>query len=93
MPFYRSFGEVNCEGTLSGRRDPSPGSVPEKENRRYDQNRHAFSTVMAGGGFKAGHIYGSTDEFGYKSVEQGRLETRSGTSPSARRVFGQRQAE
>ncbi len=34
-----------------------------------DHNRHAFSLLMAGGGFKSGHIYGSTDEFGYKSVE------------------------
>ncbi len=35
-----------------------------------DHNRHAFSTLMAGGGFKSGHIHGATDEFGYKSVEQ-----------------------
>ena len=34
-----------------------------------DHNRHAFSTLMVGGGFKAGHIHGATDEFGYKSVE------------------------
>jgi uncharacterized protein (DUF1501 family) len=34
-----------------------------------DHNRHAFSTLMAGGSFKAGHIHGATDEFGYKSVE------------------------
>lgn len=34
-----------------------------------DHNRHAFSTVIAGGGFKAGHIHRATDEFGYKSVE------------------------
>lgn len=34
-----------------------------------DHNRHAFSLLLAGGGFKAGHIHGATDEFGYKSVE------------------------
>ncbi|MEY4565360.1 MAG: hypothetical protein RLY14_330 [Planctomycetota bacterium] len=34
-----------------------------------DHNRHAFSTLMAGGGFKGGYIHGATDEFGYKSVE------------------------
>jgi uncharacterized protein (DUF1501 family) len=34
-----------------------------------DHNRHAFSTLMVGGGFKPGHIHGATDEFGYKSVE------------------------
>ncbi len=34
-----------------------------------DHNRHAFSSILAGGGFRAGHIHGATDEFGYKSVE------------------------
>lgn len=34
-----------------------------------DHNRHAFSLLMAGGGFRAGHIHGATDVFGYKSVE------------------------
>ena len=28
-----------------------------------------LASVMAGGGFKTGHIHGATDEFGYKSVE------------------------
>jgi len=35
-----------------------------------DHNRHAFSTLMAGGGFRGGLTYGATDEFGYKSVEK-----------------------
>jgi hypothetical protein len=34
-----------------------------------DHNRHAFSLLLAGGGFKAGHVHGQTDEFGYKAVE------------------------
>jgi hypothetical protein len=34
-----------------------------------DHNRNAFSLLLAGGGFKAGHVHGRTDEFGYKSVE------------------------
>jgi hypothetical protein len=34
-----------------------------------DHNRHAFSLLMAGGGFRAGCIHGATDDFGYKSVE------------------------
>ena len=34
-----------------------------------DHNRNAFSLLMAGGGFKAGHTHGETDEFGYRSVE------------------------
>ncbi|MFM2097299.1 MAG: hypothetical protein RIS70_4423 [Planctomycetota bacterium] len=35
-----------------------------------DHNRHAFSLLLAGGGFKAGHIHGATDEFGYRSIEK-----------------------
>lgn len=33
-----------------------------------DHNRRAFSLWLAGGGFKAGNIHGSTDDFGYASV-------------------------
>jgi hypothetical protein len=35
-----------------------------------DHNRHAFSVLLAGGGFKAGHVHGATDEFGYRAVEK-----------------------
>jgi hypothetical protein len=34
-----------------------------------DHNRHAFTLLLAGGGFKAGHIHGATDEFGYQAVD------------------------
>jgi uncharacterized protein (DUF1501 family) len=34
-----------------------------------DHNRHAFTVLLAGGGFKAGYIHGATDEFGYRAVE------------------------
>lgn len=34
-----------------------------------DHNRHAFSTWIAGGGFKQGCVYGSTDPFGYAATE------------------------
>jgi hypothetical protein len=34
-----------------------------------DHNRHAFSLWLAGGGFRAGHVHGATDDFGYRSVE------------------------
>jgi hypothetical protein len=33
-----------------------------------DHNRQAFSLWLAGGGFKAGHIHGATDDFGYAAV-------------------------
>jgi Protein of unknown function (DUF1501) len=34
-----------------------------------DHNQYGFSIWMAGGGIKGGTIYGATDEFGYKAVE------------------------
>ncbi len=34
-----------------------------------DHNQYGFSTWMAGAGIKGGTIYGATDEFGYKAVE------------------------
>ena len=35
-----------------------------------DHNRRAFSLWLAGGGFRAGHVHGATDDFSYQSVEQ-----------------------
>jgi hypothetical protein len=34
-----------------------------------DHNSHGFSYVLAGGGVKAGLVYGATDDFGFKAVE------------------------
>lgn len=34
-----------------------------------DHNNHGFSLLVAGGGFKRGIHYGSTDDFGFKAVE------------------------
>jgi hypothetical protein len=34
-----------------------------------DHNVAGFSMWLAGGGFKAGHIHGATDEFGFKAVQ------------------------
>jgi uncharacterized protein (DUF1501 family) len=34
-----------------------------------DHNSHGFSTLLAGGGVKGGTMYGNTDEFGFKAVE------------------------
>jgi len=46
------------------------GRLPVSQNGRgRDHNRNAFSLILAGGGFKAGHIHGATDEVGYRSVE------------------------
>ena len=32
-----------------------------------DHNMHAFTALIAGGGFKQGHIHGATDELGHRS--------------------------
>ncbi len=34
-----------------------------------DHNPFGFTIWLAGGGVKAGSIYGATDEFGYKAIE------------------------
>ena len=45
------------------------GRLPTTENAGgRDHNRHGFSLLMAGGGFKSGLVHGATDEFGYKAV-------------------------
>lgn len=33
-----------------------------------DHNRRGFSLWIAGGGFRRGHVHGTTDDFGYESV-------------------------
>jgi hypothetical protein len=46
------------------------GRIPITEGADgRDHNRNAFTTLMAGGGFKPGYTHGSTDEFGYKAIE------------------------
>ena len=46
------------------------GRLPVSQNGTgRDHNRNAFSLILAGGGFKAGHVHGATDEVGYKAVE------------------------
>jgi hypothetical protein len=44
-----------------------PGTDPKKAGR--DHGPAGFSLWMAGGGMKRGFVYGSTDEIGYKAVE------------------------
>ena len=34
-----------------------------------DHNTYGFSMWLAGGGFKAGHVHGKTDEWGHKAIE------------------------
>ncbi len=51
------------------------GRLPVIQNRGSrgkpgrDHNTEGFSIWMAGGGIKAGHIHGATDEFGHRAVQ------------------------
>jgi hypothetical protein len=47
---------------------PTPGSNAGKQRGR-DHNHYGFTTWLAGGGVKGGHVYGATDEFGFAAVE------------------------
>ena len=38
-------------------------------NDGRDHNQYGFTIWMAGGGVKAGTVYGATDEWGYKAIE------------------------
>jgi hypothetical protein len=47
------------------------GRLPVSQNGSgRDHNRNAFSLLLAGGGFKAGHVHGATDDVGYRSVDK-----------------------
>jgi uncharacterized protein (DUF1501 family) len=47
------------------------GRLPVSQNGKgRDHNRNAFSLLLAGGGFKAGHVHGSTDDVGYRAAEK-----------------------
>ena len=43
--------------------------VQNEKNIGRDHNTYGFTMWLAGGGVKAGHIHGATDEFGHKAVE------------------------
>ncbi len=46
------------------------GRLPVSQGKDgRDHNRHGFSLWLAGGGFKKGYVHGSTDDFGYRSVQ------------------------
>lgn len=46
------------------------GRTPTSEgDKGRDHNHYGFTVWMAGGGIKGGTVYGATDEFGFKAVE------------------------
>jgi hypothetical protein len=55
---------VLCTGEFG--RTPTV-QLPQGTGR--DHNHYGFSLWLAGGGVKGGHVYGATDEFGYRAVE------------------------
>ncbi|MEO2009408.1 MAG: DUF1501 domain-containing protein, partial [Pirellulaceae bacterium] len=47
---------------------PKKGSNEGRINGR-DHNHYGFTMWLAGGGIRGGQVYGATDEFGFKAVE------------------------
>ena len=50
-------------------RTPTADNNGKGENPGRNHNNQAFSIWMAGGGVKGGQVYGATDEFGLRSIE------------------------
>ena len=47
---------------------PTPGANAGRINGR-DHNHWGFTTWLAGGGVKGGHVHGATDPFGFQAIE------------------------
>ncbi len=56
-------------GSEFGRTPMIQNSGLEKLCNGRDHNVHGWTTLLAGGGVKRGFVYGSTDEFGFKALE------------------------
>jgi hypothetical protein len=44
--------------------------IQNEKNIGRDHNTYGFSMWLAGGGVKAGHVHGATDDLGHKAVQQ-----------------------
>ena len=45
------------------------GRLPVSQHSKgRDHNRNGFSLLLAGGGFKSGHVHGATDDVGYRAA-------------------------
>ena len=53
----------------SAARPPSNWAATASRKLGRDHNHYGFSVWLAGGGVKGGTVYGATDEFGFKAVE------------------------
>ena len=56
-------------GSEFGRTPMIQNSALEKVANGRDHNPPGFTTLIAGGGFKGGLAYGTTDDFGFKAAE------------------------
>lgn len=52
-----------------GRTPMAQGKSANQQNIGRDHHKEAYSIWLAGGGVKAGHVHGMTDELGYDAVE------------------------
>lgn len=57
-------------GTEFGRTPAVENSALVKLQNGRDHNSAGYSILLAGGGVKAGHVHGGTDEFGYRAIDQ-----------------------
>lgn len=60
---------VLCSGEFGRTPSVELGQNGSGAGQGRDHNHWGFSLWMAGGGIKGGSIYGATDEFGFKAVE------------------------
>ena len=60
---------ILCTGEFGRTPSVEMGQNGTGASQGRDHNHWGFSLWMAGGGVKAGTVYGATDEFGFKAVE------------------------
>ena len=60
---------ILCSGEFGRTPTVEMGVAGGGATQGRDHNHYGFSLWMAGGGVKGGTIYGATDEFGFKAVE------------------------
>jgi hypothetical protein len=79
QPIAALIGDLKQRGLLQetivvvsgefGRTPATEVSGLVKVQNGRDHNNHGYSALVAGGGFRGGTVYGATDEFGFKAVE------------------------
>jgi uncharacterized protein (DUF1501 family) len=60
--------------------------IQNEKNVGRDHNTYGFSSWFAGGGIKAGHVHGQTDEFGHKAIMD--IVTHSDFHATVMHLFG-----